>query len=123
MGMTDSQVLWQVELPNAMPLVFSGVRSAALQVIATATIAAYVGLEGLGRFVYDGLASRDFAQMAGGAVLVAALALVVDLVLALVQRYSVSRGVTGRFSRRAVHSDSREATITELEAAEELSSP
>jgi osmoprotectant transport system permease protein len=123
MGMTDRQVLWQVELPNAMPLVFSGVRSAALQVIATATIAAYVGLEGLGRFVYDGLASRDFAQMAGGAVLVAALALVVDLVLALVQRYSVSRGVTRRFSRRAVHSDSREATITELEAAEELSSP
>ena len=123
MGMTGRQVLWQVELPNAMPLVFSGVRSAALQVIATATIAAYVGLEGLGRFVYDGLASRDFAQMAGGAVLVAALALVVDLVLALVQRYSVSRGVTRRFSRRAVHSDSREATITELEAAEELSSP
>jgi osmoprotectant transport system permease protein len=123
MGMTGRQVLWQVELPNAMPLVFSGLRSATLQVIATATIAAYVGLEGLGRFVYDGLASRDFAQMAGGAVLVAALALVVDLLLALVQRYTVSRGVTRRFSRRAVHSDSREATITELEAAEELASP
>ena len=122
MGMTGRQVLWQVELPNAMPLVFSGVRSAALQVIATATIAAYVGLEGLGRFVYDGLASRDFAKMAGGAVLVAALALVVDLVLALVQRYSVSRGVSGRFSRRAARADATTATLTELEAAEELSS-
>jgi osmoprotectant transport system permease protein len=121
MGMTGRQVLWQVELPNAMPLVFSGVRSAALQVIATATIAAYVGLGGLGRFVYDGLASRDFGQMAGGAVLVAALALVVDLVLALVQRYAVSRGVTGRFSRRA-GADSRTATLTELAAAEETSS-
>jgi osmoprotectant transport system permease protein len=119
MGMTGRQVLWQVELPNAMPLVFSGVRSATLQVIATATIAAYVGLDGLGRFVYDGLASRDFGQMGGGAVLVAALALAVDLVLSLVQRYSVSRGVTGRFSRRA---DSRTATLTELAAAEEISS-
>jgi osmoprotectant transport system permease protein len=60
--------------------------------------------------------------MGGGAVLVAALALVVDLVLALVQRYSVSRGVTGRFSRRAAHPDSRTATLTELAAAEETSS-
>jgi osmoprotectant transport system permease protein len=122
MGMTGRQVLWQVEVPNAMPLVFSGLRSATLQVIATATIAAYVGLEGLGRFVYDGLASRDFGQMGGGAILVAALALVIDLVLAVVQRYSVSRGVTGRFSRRAARADSRTATLTELAAAEELSS-
>jgi osmoprotectant transport system permease protein len=122
MGMTGRQVLWQVELPNAMPLVFSGLRSATLQVIATATIAAFVGLEGLGRFVYDGLASREFGQMGGGAVLVAALALVIDLLLALVQRYTVSRGVTGRFSRRAGRADSRTATLTELAAAEETSS-
>jgi osmoprotectant transport system permease protein len=60
--------------------------------------------------------------MGGGAVLVAALALAVDLLLALVQRYTVSRGVTGRFSRRAGRADSRDATLTELEAAEELSS-
>src|SRR4051794_41950145 len=100
MGMTGRRVLWQVELPTAMPLVFSGLRSAALQVIATATIAAYVGLEGLGRFVYDGLASRDFGQMGGGAVLVAALALVGDLVLALLQRYSLSRRAPGRCSPR-----------------------
>jgi osmoprotectant transport system permease protein len=74
MGMTGRQVLFRVELPNALPLIFSGVRSATLQVIATATIAAYVGLGGLGRYVYDGLAQQDFGQMAGGAVLVAALA-------------------------------------------------
>jgi osmoprotectant transport system permease protein len=122
MGMTGRQVLFGVELPNALPLIFSGVRSATLQVIATATIAAYVGLEGLGRFVYDGLASRDFGQMGGGAVLVAALALAVDLVLALLQRFSVSRGVTGRFSRRAARADSRAAVLTELDAAEEISS-
>ncbi|GAA4743425.1 ABC transporter permease subunit [Modestobacter marinus] len=112
MGMTGPQVLFRVELPNALPLVFSGVRSAALQVIATATIAAYVGLDGLGRYVYDGLASRQFGQMAGGAVLVALLALLVDAVLALVQRFTVSRGVSGRFSRRAGR-DSRTAALVE----------
>ena len=117
MGMTERQVLFRVELPNALPLVFSGVRSAALQVIATATIAAYVGLDGLGRYVYDGLASRQFGQMAGGAVLVAALALLVDGVLSLVQRLTVSRGVSGRFSRRSAGGDSRSAAVTELTAA------
>ncbi|GAB3357755.1 ABC transporter permease [Modestobacter lapidis] len=118
MGMTGRQVLFRVELPNALPLVFSGVRSAALQVIATATIAAYVGLDGLGRYVYDGLASRQFGEMAGGAVLVAVLALLVDLLLALVQRVTVSRGVSGRFSRRAAGGDGRTARITELAAAD-----
>ena len=118
MGMTGSQVLLRVELPNALPLVFSGVRSAALQVIATATIAAYVGLGGLGRYVYDGIAQRDFGQTTGGAVLVAALAVLVDLVLALVQRLTVSRGVSGRFSHRAARADSRDAAVTELAAGE-----
>lgn len=100
MGMRGSQVLFRVELPNALPLIFSGVRSSFLQVIATATVTAYVGLGGLGRFLLDGLASQDYPQMASGAVLVAALALLVDLVLAIVQRYAVSRGVTGRYSNR-----------------------
>lgn len=101
MGMTGSQVLRRVELPCALPLLFSGVRSAALQVVATATIAAVLGVGGLGRFLIDGLASRDFPQMASGAVLVAALALIVDLLFALIQRYSVSPGLTGRAARSA----------------------
>ena len=122
MGMTGRQVLFRVELPNALPLVFSGVRSAALQVIATATIAAYVGLDGLGRYVYDGLASRQFGQMAGGAVLVAALALLVDLALSLVQRATVSRGVSGRFSSRTA-GDSRTAALIELEPEPGRSGP
>lgn len=99
MGMTGGQVLLRVEVPNALPLIFSGIRSAALQLIATATVAAYVGLGGLGRFLYDGLASHDFGQVTGGSILVAALALLVDLVLSLIQRFVVSRGVSGRFSR------------------------
>lgn len=102
MGMTDWQVLTRVELPNSLPLIFSGFRSAALQVIATTTIASYVTLGGLGRFIYDGLAQQDYAQMISGGVLVAALALVTDLVLAVIQRYTVSRGLTRRFSTKAV---------------------
>ncbi len=97
MGMRGGEVLRRVELPCAMPLLLSGVRGASLQVIATATIAASVSLGGLGRYLIDGLAVRDYAQMAGGAILVAALALLVDGAFALVQRYAVSPGLTGKF--------------------------
>lgn len=97
MGMRGTQVLRHVEVPCALPLIMSGIRSATLQVIATATIAAVVGLGGLGRFLIDGLAVRDTAQTASGAVLVALLALVIDMVLALVQRSVVSPGLTGSF--------------------------
>lgn len=93
MGMTGSQVLTQVEVPCAMPLIFSGLRSAMLQIIATATIAAVVGIGGLGRFLIDGQATRDYAEMAGGALLVAGLALTVDFVFGLVQRLVVSPGL------------------------------
>lgn len=100
MGLSDGQVLRQVELPIALPLLLSGVRAATLQVIATATIAAYVGLGGLGRFLIDGLATGDYAATAGGALLVAVLALLVDLLLAGVVRLLVSPGLTGKQSRR-----------------------
>lgn len=93
MGMTGGQVLRQVEIPGALPLVMSGLRSAMLQIIGTATIAAVVGLGGLGRFLIDGQASRQYDQMAGGAIVVALLALLVDLALALVQRSVVSPGL------------------------------
>lgn len=93
MGMTGWQRLWQVEVPCALPLIFSGLRSSMLQIIATATIAAVVGLGGLGRFLIDGQANRQYAEMAGGAVLVAALALAVDGLFALVQRIVVSPGL------------------------------
>ena len=102
MGMSGSQTLWQVELPNALPLIFSGIRSSLLQVIATATITAYVSLGGLGRYLIDGLAQRDYPQMASGSVLVALLALLIDVLLAVIQRYTVSRGITGRYSRRRI---------------------
>jgi len=100
MGMRGFEVLTEVELPCALPLIFSGLRSGTLQVVATATIAATAGLGGLGRFLIDGLSVRDFGQMAGGAVLVAVLALAVDVVFAVVQRFTVSPGLTGRIAAR-----------------------
>lgn len=112
MGMTSGQVLRRVEWPIALPLIMSGIRSAALQVIATATIASYVTLGGLGRFIYDGLAQQDYPQMISGGVLVAALALSADLLLALLQRLTVSRGLTGRFkSSQAAALESAPAVI------------
>jgi osmoprotectant transport system permease protein len=102
MGMSSWEVLARVEVPCALPLIFSGVRSAALQVVATATLAASVSLGGLGRFLIDGQAYRDYGMMAGGALLVAALAMIVDFVLAAVQRLVVSPGLTPvRSARRA----------------------
>jgi osmoprotectant transport system permease protein len=101
MGMTGWQVLRRVELPCSLPLIFSGVRSATLQVIATATIAAYLPLlGGLGRFIYDGFHQQDYPQMISGGVLVAVLAVLIDLLLAVVQRFAVPRGISGRFSQR-----------------------
>ena len=85
-GLTDAQVLSHVEAPHAAGLVAAGVRSATLQVIATATLAAYTADYGLGRFLYAGLKTRDYAQMIGGAIVVVALALATDAALALVAR-------------------------------------
>ncbi|MBU4205469.1 MAG: ABC transporter permease [Propionicimonas sp.] len=93
MGMGELQVLTKVEIPVALPLIFSGLRSAALQVVATATIAASVSVGGLGRFLIDGQAYRDYGEMAAGALLVALLAVCVDLVFAAVQRLVVSPGL------------------------------
>ncbi|WP_425832895.1 ABC transporter permease [Streptomyces fractus] len=85
-GMKAHQVLFQVELPLALPLIMTGLRLALIQVVATATIAAYVSFGGLGRYVFDGLAQRDLVQVLGGAVLVAVVAIVLDLALSGLQR-------------------------------------
>jgi osmoprotectant transport system permease protein len=101
MGMREREVLLGVELPNALPLMLGGIRSSVLQVVSTATIAAYVSLGGLGRFIVDGLSLRDFPQMIAGSVLVALLAVVADLLLAGLQRLLVSPGLrAARGSRR-----------------------
>jgi osmoprotectant transport system permease protein len=88
MGMTEWQVLTRVEVPLGMPLLLGGLRSAVLQVVATATIAAYVGLGGLGRYIIDGMAVQDYPQTLAGSLLVVALALALDGAFALLQRLS-----------------------------------
>ena len=95
-GMRPWQVLAKVELPMALPVLMSGFRSAALQVVATATVAAAVGLDGLGRLLIDGLSVNDYSRVLAGAIVVAVLAVALDLVLALVQRWAVSPGLSKR---------------------------
>jgi osmoprotectant transport system permease protein len=102
MGMRGRQVLWQVELPVAMPLIMAGVRTSAVQVVATATLAAFVGLGGLGRYLIDGLSQRDLPQVVGGAILVAVLALLTELALGRVQTLVVSEGLAERSADAAV---------------------
>jgi osmoprotectant transport system permease protein len=93
MGMTEWQILWRIEVPLGLPLLVSGLRAATLQIVATVTIAAYVGLGGLGLFIIQGINLNRFDQVLAGAILVAALALVLDALFALTERLVVPRGV------------------------------
>lgn len=98
MGMTEWQVLTRVETPNALPLILGGLRTATLQIVATATIAAYASLGGLGRYLIDGIKVRQFYLALVGALLVTVLALLLDGLLALAVWASVPG--TGRLRRR-----------------------
>ena len=93
MGMAEPRILFQVELPVALPLILSGLRSAAIQIVSTATIAAYVALGGLGRYIVDGLYQRNYEKVVGGASLVAVLALLTLGLFGAVARFTVSPGV------------------------------
>lgn len=81
LGMTGGQIVSRVEWPLALPLVISGLRSATLQVVATATVAAFAAGGGLGQLLISGQRSRDYSQMLAGAVLIAALAILLDLLI------------------------------------------
>lgn len=103
MGMTGWQVFWKVEVRLGLPLLVGGIRSALLQVIATVTIAAYIGLGGLGYPIIQGIPLQKFDQVLAGALLVAALALIVDLLLAAAQHAAVPAGLRqSRAPRRRV---------------------
>jgi osmoprotectant transport system permease protein len=98
-GMKEWQIVLDVEVPNALPIIIGGLRNATLQVVSTATIAAYLGLGGLGRYLFDGLALRDYPRVVAGAVVLAILAVALDLLLGAAQRLVVSPGVDGRAAR------------------------
>ena len=93
MGMTELQILFRVELPNGLQVMFGGLRTAVLQVIATVSVVAYLPLGGLGRYLFDGLVLQDFPRMLAGSLLIAGLAIVIDLILAAVQRTVLSPGL------------------------------
>ncbi len=94
LGMTELQILARVEVPLGLPLLIGGLRSGALQIIATATLADYVGAGGLGHFLFLGLKTNDYAQMLAGSIVVVLLALISEGFFSLLQRLVVPAGVT-----------------------------
>jgi len=94
MGMTEWQVLWRLEVPLAASLIVGGLRTAAVQVVATATLAAVVGGGGLGRFILDGFATGKDPQIFAGALLVAVLAILTEASLGLLQRAVTPRTIS-----------------------------
>jgi osmoprotectant transport system permease protein len=108
-GMTEGQILRRIEIPLAMPLIAAGVRIATLQVVATATLAALIAGGGLGRFIVDGFAQDDEPMILAGAILVAVLAIVIEVLLG-----GVERAVRPRTRSR------RSADVEEPETAEPM---
>lgn len=108
MGMTDGEMIRRVEIPVAMPLIMSGVRTSAVQVVATTGLAAFASFGGLGRFVIDGFAKGFRGRATGlpeviwGAALIALLAVLTEVVLARVQRAATPRGLR-RTPRATAH--------------------
>lgn len=95
MGLRERTILRAVELPIALPLILSGIRTAAVNVIATATLGALVAGGGLGRYIVDGLALQEYERLFAGALLVALLAIAVEIGMGVVDRRAVSPGIRG----------------------------
>ncbi|CAN5308768.1 MAG: ABC transporter permease [Euzebyales bacterium] len=110
MGLTGWQVLRDVEVPVAMPLIMAGVRTSAVQVVSTATLAAFVGLGGLGRYIFDGLQTQNLPEVIAGAILVAGLAVLTELGLSRVQKTVVPKGLQASHQQTAVHAQVQSAS-------------
>ena len=113
LGLSERQVVSKVEWPLALPLVISGLRSSTLQVVATATVAAYSSGEGLGRLLITGNATRDYPQMFAGAFMVAVLAVVLDIVLGGIGWLASRHASPGRRTSRSHRASPRGETIDE----------
>lgn len=96
MGMRERQVLWRVEVPIALPVILAGVRTSAVQIVATATLAAAFGGGTLGQLIVIGFNVGDQVRIFGGALVVAALAIATELAFAWIQRTATSPGLRGR---------------------------
>src|SRR5213594_3089944 len=93
MGYRELTQILRVELPLAVPLIMAGVRTSAVQVVATPTLAALIAGGGFGTYIVTGIATQNYAETAAGALLVAALALATEVLLAAAQRLLVPRGI------------------------------
>lgn len=96
MGMRDRDILRRVEVPVGLPVILVGVRTAAVQVVATATLGAVFGAGGLGRYIIDGIAQRNFDEVFAGALVVAALSIATELTFSFLERRGTSPGLRGR---------------------------
>lgn len=96
MGMRDRDILRRVEIPVGLPVILVGVRTAAVQVVATATLGAVIGTGGLGRYIIDGIAQRGFDEVFAGALIVAALSIATELTFSFIERRATSPGLRGR---------------------------
>jgi osmoprotectant transport system permease protein len=114
MGMKGTQVLRRVELPLSLPLIMAGIRTSAVQVVATATLATLIGWGGLGFYIIVGLRLNNFVEAFAGALMVTLLAFALDGILAVVQRLLVPRGIGGGAGRW----ETEIAVETEVDAAE-----
>jgi osmoprotectant transport system permease protein len=114
MGMQGREVLWGVEIPAALPLIVAGLRVSAVQVVATATLGAYVGFGGLGAFIVEGFATQNDGKLLTGAILVALLSLVVELVFGWGQKRLTPWTRVGLLTKRDAMVDS---TVLEVEPA------
>jgi osmoprotectant transport system permease protein len=94
MGLSEGQILRSIEIPLGLPLILAGIRTAAVNVVATATLGAVVAGGALGRFIVDGFALREFDQLVAGAILVALLAVVTELSFSALERASAPPGMT-----------------------------
>jgi osmoprotectant transport system permease protein len=103
MGFRELAQLLKVELPLAVPLVMAGVRTSAVQVVATATLAALIAGGGFGRYIIDGLAQQDYTKLVAGAILVALLAMATELSLSGLERLLVPRGIRLLKAPAALH--------------------
>jgi len=96
MGMRATQILRRIELPVGMPIILAGIRTAAVQVVATATLGAVFATGGFGRYIIDGIAQRRNDEVFAGALMVAGLSIATEVTFTAFQRRAVSPGLRGR---------------------------
>ncbi|HEY8589356.1 MAG TPA: ABC transporter permease [Naasia sp.] len=122
-GMTEWQILTKVEVPLGLPLLISGLRAGLLQIVATATLASYVGLGGLGYDILQGIQLQRFDQTLGGALIVVVLAFALDALFGLLEQFGVPRGVRlnrggrSRGQSRAIRAEQRTDTASRFAQA------